>query len=657
MLWFSATAAVLLLAAGLARIVSGGRRLSSPSVFFALTLTLFHLVILGNVYALSRRLTPGALLVLALVEGAVGLIILARKDAEGGSGLLPCRWGLTSNIRVRHMLFLLPLAVPIGMQAAVGLWLGPRFSDAVEYQLIAPVRWVQAKRLVWDGMGSHPQWPPLERAQGFPKTGATTAFWHIALSGDLHPGALAQVSWALLGLAALYALAREVGLRRGAAIAAVWFALLIPESFLQLSEAYVDLSLSSVLTAAVLFLWLFRSRGGWRWLVMSAVAAGLAGGMKATGLLFSVVLGAAAVSGMIRHRWPALPAAAGIGLFACVWLALAGPWYAHNWIAFGNPVYPQRLVAFGRTLAEGPYDKNTFFPMFMQRRTSSYMRAVWMAWREDEAGIGLAPMWSGLGAAFFILGLPSLLAALARAGIERHRAMLFSMAVIGALFIVQPVKWHSRYTLYLAWFAGICVLWVFQRMGRLERLAGTALLAVCFAAQAVKAAPAAGSVLFPPDFWHYAWKTGDVTPLRFRCYPGEYTTRHYVHEHLAHRAATIWFSPNAAPLLLLPRDMTPRLLTFDSRRYGQWLGRLAAEGVEFVYIERPWRMRLWDELLAAIMDDPEHFELIHTWHSNGLYRGTFYSEPLVEQWLFRVRRGGEANEAARAAAEDGGGNP
>lgn len=640
MLWFPATAGILLLAIGLTRRCF---RPASPSLFAVISLTLFHVILLINFFLLFWRLTPGALGALALIEGAAGVALLWRKSRAAWPA--PAWREIFRNVRWRHVLAMVPLGGPIVAQIVIGLWIGPRFSDAVEYHLIAPMRWVQEGRLVWDGIGSHEVWHPLERAAGFPKTGAVTAFWHMVFARDLFPGALAQVSWALLGLAAVYALGREAGLRRRWAMAVVYAALLTPESLLQLSEAYVDLTHSSLVMAAVLFVFLFWRRGCRRWLLLAALALGLLGGVKAIGVLFCGVLGALLVAAMIRRRWAARRIAGGLAIVAGAGLALAGPWYIHNVIKFDNLLYPQKLSIMGRTLGDGPFEKDTFFPMFMKRRTESYLEAMWISWREDQAGVGLAPMWSGMGAAFFILGLPGLLAALARAGMERHRPVLIIMLIVALLYLVQPVKWHSRYSLYFAWWAIIAALWFAQGLSRPERWLAGALLAVCLMYQGVKIAPAAASKFYPPDFYHYALKTGDVSPLRFLSWPGEFTGRHYIHENLAERDLTIWISPNTPALLAMPRDMTPRLVTWDTGDVRAWRERLRREGADYVYIERSRGMDLWDPLIEAMTAAPGEFELEFNYRQEGLYRGPYYNQPIVEQFLYRVRAAGEAGEA------------
>lgn len=98
---------------------------------------------------------------------------------------------------------------------------------------------------------------------------------------------------------------------------------------------YVDLALAFYSTGALLALLRWRDEKAVKWLIFSAVFAGLAAGTKYNGLYIPLIL-AFMILYVSRNDRP-LKA---LLIFISVSIAVASPWYVKNAIQTGNPFYP-----------------------------------------------------------------------------------------------------------------------------------------------------------------------------------------------------------------------------------------------------------------------------------------------------------------------------
>ncbi|MCX7000072.1 MAG: glycosyltransferase family 39 protein [Candidatus Sumerlaeota bacterium] len=633
MLWLLAIIGTLWTSLLLARMLG----IAKVSLLATATLAIFHCLITVYFWVAGIfSLHPHFFLAFILID-AVGLSLLHRFYLARELKLAPLPLDALRHAPRSDFLLLAPLGLLIILLIILGLKLGPRYGDAVEYHLVEPVRWVQARSLTWEGMGRYPAWPPISRVHGFPNTAGIMAFFHMTFTGDLNAGALSQVSFALMGLAALYALARELGLRRRLAILAIYFAVFIPEFLLQFTESYADLAMAGCLVTAILFLFLYIKTGSRQWLLLFCAAAGLVGGVKNTGVIFSLVLFLCALS---YHKMTNLPRQKTLSLFllfGSLWLLLAGPWYLHNAIRYGNPLYPIKVHLFGKTLFDGPFPMDGFTRNFMERRTNNYLHAIWLTYREDESGVGLAQMFGGLGSAFFILGIPALFISLARAFLKKDNTFIAVWALFLILYLFQPVKWYARFSLPLAFFSGLCLASLLQNARRLERSLMLAVIFTCLTYNGVKSLTALSSNFLPPDFWYFALRTGDYSPQQFNQFPGNYSVRQYVREHFIGRRAILYYFPNVGPVTLMPRDMKLRLITFGADKE-PWFGKMLSEKVDYVYTCTPQGSVKFAREESWLRENPQAFPLIIEGALPGAFRGQMFGEPLALERLYRVNK-------------------
>ena len=150
----------------------------------------------------------------------------------------------------------------------------------------------------------------------------------------------------------------------------------------------------------------------------------------------------------------------GAAFAACV-LALGGYWYARNWIATGNPVHPFDVRVAGVHVFEGPVrigDALTRpsaepepWPLSVARSWAADLR-FWQqgTYEYEQRSGGLGPVWPWL-------GLP-LLALLAFVLARRRSPAALALIVSALVFLVQPYRWWSRFTLQFAALGAIAVV-------------------------------------------------------------------------------------------------------------------------------------------------------------------------------------------------------
>jgi len=159
--------------------------------------------------------------------------------------------------------------------------------------------------------------------------------WGLGLDSEIAPQQI-HLLWAALLAILLWSWARKLW----GDLTAWWTLMLLismPSLLLLASWAYTDLALSFFGVAMLFALWLGTETNDIRWWKVSAIAAGMAMGVKYT----SFVMPAAAVIIISiwkfheRKAW--LMEITRFGIIS----GIAGlPWYLRNWVWMGNPFYP-----------------------------------------------------------------------------------------------------------------------------------------------------------------------------------------------------------------------------------------------------------------------------------------------------------------------------
>lgn len=160
------------------------------------------------------------------------------------------------------------------------------------------------------------------------------------------PVSLLSWSFGLLACLAIYSLGRRVGTRQTGLVAAALLAT-APIYMDQASGVGIDLPFVAFSTATLTALVIMHRTGQWVALMLAAVLAGSACGIRHTGfLIVLILLVAVAVYAPAGQRLRA------VGLFAALAFVAALPWFGRSWWLTGNPVFPFLLSVF----PQGPID-------------------------------------------------------------------------------------------------------------------------------------------------------------------------------------------------------------------------------------------------------------------------------------------------------------
>lgn len=188
---------------------------------------------------------------------------------------------------------------------------------------------------------------------------------------------------------------------------------------------YVEPELTLFAASAVYSLARWRESGGEGWLVLAAVFAGSAGGVKYLGLYFvGLVLLVVLLAAVRERRWRDL-LMAGLAV-----LAVLAPWYGRILYYTGNPIFP-----FFPNLFPGPpspWDPGGLpIPRGLEERLISFLRLPWDVVL-DRAAVGNQPPYSPA----WFLGLPLLVLAGVREA--RIRWLLAAVAGYALIFLLLP---------------------------------------------------------------------------------------------------------------------------------------------------------------------------------------------------------------------------
>lgn len=358
------------------------------------------------------------------------------------------------------------------------VWLLPLGAGVVSYGLL----WWSALRLVdysWDGNTYHippvhlwardgyvhwidPAFPGSDYINGYPKAAEVLALLLVRAGGSsrlLTTATLCFLPLAWLGLASL---ARSLGASRAAGWGTGALFLLVPTVVWQSVTTYVDAAFAAAVIgvfAAALRVREEWAEGhpGWGEAAILGAALGLALGLKSSGLLVGLV----AAAGLLAPGAPGGKPArrdqrwTGAGLAVTLGVLVGGFWYLRNYLHTGSPIFPAGLTLAGHRIFPGLPVAQV---LDVAGNTPPRFRAVpdpfrvFSAWAQGgggwpETAYGWDARLGGLGFLWIAGGLPGVLFATQWA--ERKREFWVLGVMAGAAFLLSPMHWWARYTLWI----------------------------------------------------------------------------------------------------------------------------------------------------------------------------------------------------------------
>ncbi|HUV38585.1 MAG TPA: glycosyltransferase family 39 protein, partial [Planctomycetota bacterium] len=420
----------------------------------------------GLIGPAASVLTLGAMFLVGIVELRDVGNFLRAKERPRFAPLSFVELALVMALLVAF-LFLLTLAFNV-----------PTDYDACEYHLAAPARWFQLGRIdfITGNVFSN-----------LPMNCEMLYLFSMGLCGEMmlgvHLSVVMNAMTALLAAGAVYALARKLFTRPAALAATALFATMPWVLYLTTVNVYNEMLLTFYVTLAVLaFLEVTDDGAGVRWLVLSAVFAGLAAGVKYTALAFLPVAGL--VGALVVFRTPRRKA---LGLvYVLVVLLVVAPWLVKNVACTGNPVYPFAWGVFGgrdwspeqaekwiaaQEIAAGAERAGNLALAFWNRVVTNVFSSVPLAvfvvlgvvrWRRERAMWGLVALvalWTLFWYFFthrvdrFWFPMMGVSAALAGGGLElfrdRRLRLVLAAVLVGALawqLYLDSILWRHEVT-------------------------------------------------------------------------------------------------------------------------------------------------------------------------------------------------------------------
>lgn len=271
---------------------------------------------------------------------------------------IACRWSLMkqqyANVSAGEKRLIAPLVVTATVLALVNFDLAlnttPHNWDSMTYHLARMAYYLQHGHM---GAFDANYWAQVTH----PKNATLMLLYTYLVSGrNENMTSLVQFAAYLTAALAVYGISRRLGRDRfSSAFAALVFALLI-ECLMQSITTQNDMQLTALMGIAVYALLAYRERKLRRYLLVCAVSAGIAVGVKSSALLVGLSLAVVALfvlwSANSKRGWRTLARDTAL-LSAAVtasFIAFALPaGYLENWRLFGNPIgteYVRKLHAF-----------------------------------------------------------------------------------------------------------------------------------------------------------------------------------------------------------------------------------------------------------------------------------------------------------------------
>lgn len=304
--------------------------------------------------------------------------------------------------------------------------------------------------------------PPgvVEQVNGFPRTCEYLALIAAILDGkrfmDLVPSAVSPIA-----ILAFYVLLRRVMKDRSAAVAAACALFLIPAIVLQLRSTYVDIEYTICFAACCHFVTRSKLDQSHAWI--TALAIGLLGGMKVTGLLLAPpLLGIWCLrvfaASWKERDWRFIPT---LFVGAASVVGLGGITYLRNWTMQHNVVWPSDLNVDRLNIHwHGPWPISN-----MQHAATDVWQDLFDLPKPDEQFADSRDNGYGTAGAFLILPLAifgllrlvwrvsaRVVTAPFRAAPPSHSDepwLLLLTLVAGGAFAMSPAFWWARLNLHI----------------------------------------------------------------------------------------------------------------------------------------------------------------------------------------------------------------
>ena len=315
--------------------------------------------------------------------------------------------------------------VALAAVALTAVYLPMTAYDALGYRVPTIAQWLDAGRIQWVTSDD-----PVRNGypMGLEAIGAVVAasFNSMALVD------LLSVPLLVAGAMGVWLMAALAGVRPALAVTASAVFVLAPIGLLNAPSGYVDAAFSGALVMAL-------KGTGFAFVAVALLAAGGRG-------YFAKSLSASKVGWIVLFSLP--------GLF----------WITRNAVFTGNPLWPIDLTVAGIHLLSGVSPVDSIMDVVHntppELRNHQGLVQVILTWLQPWGpATGFDERLAGLGYAWPVAAVPAISGCMVTAVRKKayRNLPVFVIALTGLWFVLQPMRWWSRYTLWL-WGAGALAL-------------------------------------------------------------------------------------------------------------------------------------------------------------------------------------------------------
>jgi hypothetical protein len=420
------------------------------------------MLIAGLLNVLRRETVVGIQIVLNMmlsIWGRVGLIDALRRLFDGGR----MAWREIRHSPAALVVLVIVVGVVVGV-LALGWLLPPTDFDGLAQHIPIASFFLQNGNIA-------PINTPYRGILAYPASGSLIMAWSMLASAG--PQALDLVQWPfwLLGIFALYQIARLAGASRPNALVGSSVFALAPIVVLQARASYVDLMLAVLCLVALALL--VDRRLPTRWVAFSVGGTlGVMVGLKYAGLIYAILLGIGLLIRVgidRRKQWRT----GLIDMSSAILCAstLGGYWYVRNWLGLNNPVWPMTVQLGNWRVFEGVWTTATFYQDALPPLLTglSYPAQLWTVWREPTTQFAADMRLGGLGPLWFAVGLPCLIVYLVQAIRQRDRLAATLFGFMFFAFVLTPANWHTRYVIAPVALSGVAIAITLEQLDRWPR--------------------------------------------------------------------------------------------------------------------------------------------------------------------------------------------
>jgi hypothetical protein len=496
------------------------------------------------------------------------------------------------------------LGAPVLLSAGLfflGSLLPLRTYDAIGYHAHNPVGWALNNSFELKNFGVSEEHPYGAVYNTYGNMKAIWPFIIMDYSGGMTGTATSQSPYLLLLFAALLCIWRRFGFSLHWCGVSWLFCTCAPEILLQSLELYADLAYlaaSTALVACLLILWQ-EKEGGFKEFLPSALGFVLVSGLKPSGLLLSVGLGIAFLVILIFKNtegvWAGLwKSTQGFILVVFLCLVTSGYWPVQALLTYGNPVYPYALNLGGVELPGGVGAVSPNLHSAVNLGNSG-ISAWWQVVSEQVRTTDLGHWHNGLGAAFFVMGLPAVVVGLVlfRRHDWRQYGLLLGLFLI--LGLCNPAPTVARFLLYQLVIASFFLCWVLRECPvKLRNLLLIVLMGL-LGLNLIRTAPAFLHRGKPAWVSAYALLSGDTRWLQRPHLPGDYTPLDFWRDSAGEGdRLALWRS---SPIPAIPEGLRGDVFVFARKfeDFEAWKTFLKQEQITHVYLENTAeQQQLWE---------------------------------------------------------------